>query len=75
VHAGRRGDQAIDDRQRIGDVQSAPLVGDFGVDRQDAVGVVALESDEPLVVGPRPRRIAAPEPLDAETNLADDERA
>src|SRR6266545_3369166 len=46
-HLGRRGQQAIDHRQRIGHVQAPPLLGHLGSDLNDAVSVVPKERGQP----------------------------
>jgi hypothetical protein len=39
MHAGSGGEKAIDNRQRIWNVEPAPLVGNSSVDEENPVGV------------------------------------
>ena len=64
----RRGDLLVQRIFRIGYAKAAPYVGNFFVDRKDAIGIIGGELQEPLLKPPRLRLVATmPAPFDSLT--------
>ena len=74
MHVRRGGQQAVDRRDRVGDVQPAPLLGDLGGNGADAVGVVQAQRGQPGLEDGVPG-ISAAQPLDPLPDLADHQHA
>lgn len=71
VHLGGRGQQPVDDGNRIGDVEPAPFLGHLRGDRDDAVGVGAQQTREPLIKDRRLRPVTPLQPADSLSDLSD----
>src|SRR6266702_1857104 len=74
-HLGRGGQQAIDDRKGIGNVQATPFLRYLGSDWDDAVRVVPEQRGQPGLVHRGLSRVTAPQPLDSLADLADYQNA
>jgi hypothetical protein len=51
VHDRRRSEKCIDHRERLGNLETAPEIGDTHIDGQDTPAVGGLEPKEPTVEG------------------------
>ena len=57
----RSSEKTIEHRQRIRNIEAAPLLGNRLVDGQDVVGVAGLQLSEPFFQGRGGRLVATPD--------------
>jgi hypothetical protein len=70
-----RGEQAVDDRQRVGDIHSSPLVSDVCIYGDDVILVGELQAGQPVFEPVCPSTVLPAQPFDALANLTDGESA
>jgi hypothetical protein len=75
VHLGGRGHEPVDACDRIRHVQSSPLLGDLGRDRDDAIAIDPTQHGQPRLVHLSLRDVASAEPLDALSDLTNHQDA
>ena len=72
---GRGGQEAVDDGERVGDVQEPPLLRDASVDIDDVIVVDGPQAMQPLLEQVGLGAVPAAQAFDAQSDLADCQRA